>query len=75
MQAVYIIDNAGKGPVMGYDPKKYEKLSQSFKKSGYRKATIEELSRFKNIELLPEKEVKEPVKEKPLQGTEEKKNN
>lgn len=48
---VYIIDNGGIGPVLGYEAEKFKKLEQSLKKGGYRECTIEELKRFKNIEV------------------------
>ena len=58
---VYIIDNAGHGPVLGYEKQKYEKLQATLKKSGYRLASIEELKKFKNIEVL-EKEKPKKIK-------------
>ena len=48
---VYIIDNGGIGPVLGYEAERFKKLEQSLKKGGYRECTIEELKRFKNIEV------------------------
>lgn len=63
---IYVIDRAGKGPVLGYTADRYEKMKSSLDRAGYRKATIEELKEHKNIEPVEEekktKKEKEPTK-------------
>jgi hypothetical protein len=59
MNTIFVIDKKGKGPLLGYTQERFTKMESALNKSGYRKATIEEVKAFKNIVLKEDnKEVK-----------------
>lgn len=68
---VYVIDRAGKGPLLGYTAEKYARMEKALKNAGYRVAKIEEIKKFKDIEVVPEssKSTKKDKKEEHVEPT------